>query len=321
MNSVGNVLVTGAAGFLGSHVMRAFHGAGWPAVAGLRKESDPWRIADLEDVQRVYLDLNDFNSISTALASAESTLVVHCAAYGVDYREQDLDKALAINVDASLHLFTEATRMGVKRFIHVGTAYEYGPSDQPIGEASPLMPRGIYGTSKAAAAQAMIAVAAKQENAPGLCIVRPFPFYGPYEGSHKFVPMLLQACRDEKTVALTEGGQIRDYSFVGDIAHGIMQLTLMEPFPNGEIVNLACGKQRSLRRIGEAAQRVAGGGGHLDWGAKPYRDDDIMTLLADVSKATRLLGQRSITPLDEGLRQTFSELEKRQVQSKRNEAL
>ena len=294
----GTVLVTGASGFLGAHVVRVLLAAGRGVVAARHRDTS--RLADIETVT---LDLTNGDSVAQAIAAVRPFAIIHCAAYGVDHRQQDFTAALAVNVAGTVALIDAARGAGTGRMVHVGTAAEYGGHDGAIAEDAAPRPRGVYGVTKAAATLAAL------DRAGGLplAVVRPFAMYGPGEGAHKFVPMVVRACRDGTRLELSPGGQVRDYAYVGDVAAAIADLALGDGFPGGEIINLASGRPVTLKAVGLAARAAAGGGGDLDWGAKPYRDDESMMLVGDVAKAQRLLGWRASATLAEGMRRTVED--------------
>lgn len=308
------VLVTGSGGFLGAHVAHRFAArfghAGWTVLAAGREGSGNWRLARLGvAAEPVRLDLTaSGEEIAAAVADARPDLIVHCAAYGVDYRFQDVAASTRTNLEGTLHLVRAAAQARVGRFVHVGTCYEYGPSDHPIGEDALPAPRSLYGITKAAATLAALGTAASHGLA--LAVVRPFGMYGPLENDTKFVPMILRACRDGRRTELTAGGQLRDYVYVGDVAEACLRLAGLADFPAGEIVNLGSGAPITIRALGEAAARAVGQGGDaLVWGALPYRPDEVMSIVADAGKAAALFGWRASTPLDEGMRQTLAFLD------------
>ena len=203
------VLVTGATGFLGAHVVAELLRRGQHAIAARRQDSDPWRLAQHDDLPYVPLDLCSRDSLRRALNSVKPAAVVHCGAYGVDYRQQTPLDAIVTNVTGTGMLVEAAAQAGVERFIHVGTGYEYGSKTSPISETDRLAPATLYGATKAAGALAAVETAGRWQLP--LCVVRPFTMYGPGEGVQKLVPAIQIACRTNRTLALTKGEQVRDY--------------------------------------------------------------------------------------------------------------
>src|ERR1051325_8358876 len=174
------VLITGASGFLGAHVALAMADRGWHVIAGVRPASKLTRLRKFtaqarRAIDTVHRDLLDRQSIKTAVVTSKPQAIVHCAAYGVDHQDQDIELAVRSNVLATGLLVALASRMSVGRFIHVGTCYEYGDHAGPIREDATLRPRGIYGTTKAAGT--LLALDGADATGMPLVVIRPFGMY------------------------------------------------------------------------------------------------------------------------------------------------
>ena len=197
----------------------------------------------------------------------------------------------------------EAAAAAGCRMTHVGTSYEYGTEDGTLDETRRLAPTGIYGVTKAAATLALQDLA-RRTGAP-IAIVRPFSMYGPLEGGHKFVPMVMEASREGRAVKLTPGHQERDYLYVGDVVEACLDLAVAQPFPAGAIFNVCSGRGLSLRDLAGAAVKAAGGDPTcLRWGEKPYRPAESMRVVGDPARIEEAIGWRAATPLAEGMEHT-----------------
>ncbi len=294
------VLITGASGFLGAHVCNVMAKAGWRVHAALRPSSLTNRLTVLCPDARIEL-MNfeaDAQVLVDRLAGLDVAAIVHCAAYGVDFLHRDVAEALKFNVGVPVRLVEAAALARLARFVHVGTSSEYGPAPHAIDESTPLNPVGIYGSSKAAG----LVIARERAMSLGLSFVaaRTFGMYGPLEGSHKFVPQVMAAARAGKSLDLTAGEQIRDYTYVGDVARAC-EVMAGGTGQDGLIVNLASGRPLSLRGLAEAAVSAIGGGGGLNWGAKPYRPNEPMSVIGDASLAATVLDWSAKTNLSDGM--------------------
>ncbi|SOB80578.1 Nucleoside-diphosphate-sugar epimerase [Sphingomonas guangdongensis] len=270
--------------------------------AGVRSTSDLSRLQRLAPAaDPMVFDLaGPTEQFAAALDGID--LVVHCAAYGVDYRQRDFDTGLAANVSASVRL-AEAVAARGARLIHVGTSYEYGTEDGVLTEDRRLAPVGVYGVTKAAATLALQDLA--RRTGASLAVVRPFSMYGPLEGEHKFVPLVMAASRSGSPLDLTPGDQQRDYLYVGDVSDACLDLGSSNDFPSGEVFNLASGSGLRLRDVALAAVHAAGGDVKvLRWGAKPYRPAESMRVVGDANKIARAIGWRATTSLVTGMRLT-----------------
>jgi len=299
------IFVTGATGFLGSHIVRALVRARYEVVATTRSQSNPWRLKDQADrIRWMAIDLSAPRSIAEALGLTKPDMVVHCAAYGMDYSEQSLNEALSINVHGTQSLLEKAAEVGVRRFIHVGSCFEYGDKSEPVSERDLLEPLSMYGATKAAATLLTL----QQSRALGLpaVVVRPFGLYGPYDRDDKFVPQVIRACLSGTPIDLTGGEQVRDYTYSEDAVSMFVRLVQARDFPAGEIVNLASGSPVCLREIGDLIGELMNAQSLLRWGARPYRPDELKTLMANTDKARRLLNWKPLTDLCSGLEATIA---------------
>lgn len=292
------VLITGATGFLGAHMAAGALAAGWSVRAGVRARSDRARLERLAPgATAVELDFTSADRIGQMLRDVD--IVLHCAAYGVDYRQSDFHIALDTNVTASMRLAEQAALSGV-RMIHVGTAYEYGAEDGLLDEDRRLDPTGIYGVTKAAATLAVCDLA-RRTGAP-ITVVRPFGMYGPWEGPHKFVPMVMAASLNGRLVELTPGYQERDYLYVGDVVDACLAIATSRSFPTGQILNICSGKGLALRMLAQAAVAAVGGDpAVLCWGAREYRPAESMRVVGDGRRLHTLLNWRASTTLADGM--------------------
>jgi len=299
------ILVTGATGFLGSHVVRSLAATDGEVYALARQAADRWRLTELGGrILWVEGDLSEPNSIVQAVKSVFPAVVIHCAAYGVDNRQQDGQMAIKVNILGTQALLDASLSAKVQRFIHTGTCFEYGPIDHPIDEKETLEPVTNYGASKAAST--LIVLQQGKENGLPTVVLRLFGLYGPCEGAHKIVPQVIRACLDVTPFDLTGGEQIRDYTYVKDIADLYARLALGIDFPGGQIFNIGSGSPITIRELGTKIAHLLGGENLLCWGKLPYRHGEMRMLVADITKAERLLNWQPVTDLQEGLQKTIN---------------
>lgn len=292
----GPILVTGARGFLGSHIVARARIQARDVIATHRGEAAAGTMS---------LDVRDTASIDAAFRSARPAVVVHCAAYGVNYDEQDFDSALAVNVHGSLHLLSAAARYGVQRFVHIGSCAEYGSKPTPIAEEASLAPTASYGASKAAATLLM------RERARtlgiGLVVARPFGIWGPGEAAYRLAPQVISACLSRKPLELTRCEVMRDYTYVEDMADRILALALAPASSPGTVVNVASGQGVLLRNFVLSIANLLDGEELMRFGALPYRPTEMPSLVADVTRLHDLIGRRAVTAIPEGVRRMVSQ--------------
>lgn len=298
MRTADRILVTGARGFIGSQVVARARHRGLHVVAAYRGASQPGT---------VHLDVCDPASIDAALREVQPTLVVHCAAYGLNYADQDPDVAIAVNVRGTLQVLGVAAQHRVRRFLHLGSCFEYGSYPVPILEDMALQPTSLYGASKAAATLLI------KERAcalgVSLIIARPFGTWGPGEAAYRLIPQVLRACIERAPLKLTACEVIRDYTYVEDVATHLLALLLADAVPTGTIVNVGSAQAVVLRDFVLAVARMFDAGHLMQFGALEYRATEMASLVADVSRLRELLGALPRTPLEEGVHRTVAQLQ------------
>ena len=299
------VLIIGASGFVGAHLVAGFRAVGWSVFAGMRRESDPWRMNTLmgkaSDVDTIELDLRNPEGFPAALDRVRPQVVINGAAFGVDPAHHDFSHAVACNVQGPALLMEAASAAGVERFIHLGSGYEYGEHPGPITEDAALHPSGLYAASKAAGS----ILALERAGALGsrLVLLRPFGLYGPLEGPHKLFPQLIRACRDGERVDLTPGDQVRDYIHVTDLVRACLMAAENPRLSPVAQFNIGFGTGLSLRQLGARINAIVGRrDSRLVWGARPYRQGEINSLVADPQAARMQLEWRPRVSLEEGIR-------------------
>lgn len=260
------VLVTGATGFLGRHLLRALRDQGHDAVAAVRDASR----ASL-DGEVVELDVTDASSTAGTFEATRPEVVIHAAAYGALSSEHDAARMAAVNVLGTLHVYQSALRAQIARFVHLGTAFEHGPSDDALTEGSPLQPRGTYAASKAGAALLLREAARGQALQP--LLLRLFNAFGPGDSEPRLGAAVLRGALTRTPIELTAGDQRRDFSYAPDVARRVVALaTAPAPhFPAGDVLHVASGTPRTVADFARALAAELGAAELLRIGAAAPR--------------------------------------------------
>jgi len=296
---VNPILVTGASGFVGTHLVRSLVRHGFDVVSLFHKS----RIE--EDQRHFRIDLRDSARLAKLFSQFSFSAVVHLAAAGVCATNQTLEDVTAVNVAATASLARLALAHRVERFLHVGTGFEYRSQAQPVNESTPLGAPNLYGASKAAGWMLLDALH-RLEGLP-LVTVRLFSVYGPGESPSKLVPYsILQALAGEP-IRLSLGSQVRDYIFVDD-AVDALRLALTTSSALGKIYNIGAGpaEARSVRRLVEEIVEKIGAPSRLCWFDRLTRDHcDPPYLVSDPTRAHLELGWRPQVSFEHGLARTI----------------
>jgi nucleoside-diphosphate-sugar epimerase len=285
-------LVTGGSGFLGHHIVQYLTDHGANVVAGVRHASQ-------SGDRKIVLDVTDKSAIEVVFEDVRPTHIINCAAYGVDQGKQVCADAFRANVGACHNLIHAASRLGVSRFIHVGTCSEYASSQSPILESAPQEPHNIYALSKAAGTLAVLELGAVLDI--DVSVVRPFGLWGLGEPGFRVIPQVVAACRDRSPLALTDCDLVRDYSYVADAAGWISSVAVCSKMKSGTIVNIGSGVPVVLRDFVLAVADLLGGTELMEFGKRPQRPNEPKSVVADITRLKQLIGPIVHTPLEKGL--------------------
>jgi nucleoside-diphosphate-sugar epimerase len=289
------VFITGAAGFIGAHVVNAALRAGGQVYALVRDTSDLWRLTDA--LSQIHVVRGDLASITAeALRVIQPEICIHAAWYAVPGKYL----SAAENVDVlrdSLHLAQIMAQIGCRRFVGIGTCFEYDTTYGYLGERSALLPRTMYAASKTALFQ----VLAHMEGL-NVAWARLFYQYGPYEDRQRLVPAVITRLLDSEIVETTTGEQIRDYLHVQDVADAVWDVAVSDRVGP---VNIGSGNPIRVRQIVETIAQIMGRPDLLRVGALPQRAGDPPFICADNTCLRTETGWTPRYTLEDGLQHTI----------------
>jgi UDP-glucose 4-epimerase len=301
---VQRVLVTGGAGFIGSELVRQLSARGFGVrvvdnlVNGKRENLDG---VLNENVELIVADVRDAKSMASLLRDVE--IVFHLACLGVRHSIHSPIENHEVNASATLGLLNSARSIGVTRFVYVSSSEVYGTArTAPITEEHPTLPMTVYGASKLAG-ECYTRAFWETYRYPTV-VLRPFNAYGPrchHEGdSGEVIPKFMLRCLAGKPMVIFgDGTQTRDFTFVGDTAGGILAAGLSADSV-GETINLGSGKEIQVRELANTIAQALGRPQteivHVE-----SRPGDVLRLLADSSKAKKLLHFESTVALHDGI--------------------
>ena len=301
-------VVLGASGFIGRWVARALTDAGASVTLVVRDAAAMARIAGAWRTpgRIVELDVTDRPSLARLFQAQRPDVVFNAAGYGVDRSERDGTAMQGLNRDLPrdlVDLLAAAPRSGWPgaRLVHVGSALEYGPLPTVLFEDGPARPHTAYGRSKLDGTLSLHAAA----SATGLSSItaRLFTVFGPGEHKGRLLPTLIAAAVSGSEARLSSGGQLRDFTFVEDVAEGLLRLAVVPGAPPGLVVNLGTGQLRSVREFAVTAAGVLGlPAERLAFGAQPVRDDEMRPAGVSIDRLVALTRWSPGASLDAALR-------------------
>lgn len=310
-----NVLVTGADGFIGSHLVERLVAAGARVTAlSLYNAFDThgWLDSLTDEVRGAFRcfrgDVRDPQCVTDAVAGQE--VVFHLAALiGIPYSYAAAHSYVDVNVIGTLNVLEAARRHGVGRLIHTSTSEVYGTALRtPIDEAHPLQGQSPYAASKIGA-DAMVEAYARSHGVPAVTL-RPFNTFGPRQSERAIIPTVIRQALDPRCDAIRIGDPTprRDFSFVGDTVAAFMALAGADAIEAGSVYNSGAGVAYSVADVVDLVRRATGCDKPLETEEARYRPEasEVRLLLADASRLTTATGWRPQVSLEAGLEATVA---------------
>lgn len=303
------VLITGGAGFIGANLTRKLIELNCNVNLILKKTSDLWRIKDvLDKVQIYYADLLDKNILIKIIHKINPVFIIHLATYS-NYRNQsDAEQMMKANTEGTLNLLIASKNINYKIFINAGSSSEYGIKEKPMNENDILEPISFYAATKASATL-LCQVFAKEYQKP-IVTLRPFSAYGPREDGKRFIPTIIKAVIENKTIKLTKGVQRRDFIYIDDVVDICIKTMSQEKKLSGQALNMGTGLEYTNDEVVKMLFSITGKKVKIEKGAFPKRLWDTSHWVADTTKIKRILNWKPKFTLEEGLRKTYEWYEK-----------
>ena len=305
------VLVTGAGGFIGSHVVEELAVAGASVRAFVRYNSrndygwletcDPEVVADVEIFRG---DLTNPEAVTAAVRGCDT--VLHLGALiPIPYSYLHPREFVAANVVGTLNILEACRRSDVSRIVHTSTSEVYGTArTAPIPEDHPLHAQSPYAATKVAADQ--LALSYRSSFETPVVIVRPFNTFGPRQSARAVIPTIITQALTRDSVELGAMHPTRDFVFVQDTAEAMMRCGEVQQI-EGEVINVGTGAEVSIGEVVERVFRLLGRDVPVTVSHDRLRpeDSEVERLLADTSKARTLLGWEPRGDLEEGWLRTI----------------
>ncbi len=298
------VVVTGGAGFIGSHTVELLVSKGYDVIV-----IDDFSSGSLKNLSNVVEKISvvnrsilDKEALDTILRDADA--IIHLAAIvSVEESIKDPERVYRVNALGTLYLLEASRRHDIERFVYASSAAVYGdPIELPVKEVHPCRPKNVYGSSKLAGETLVYSY--KETYGLSTISLRYFNVYGPrmkpgdYAGVvYKFFERILQG---KPPIIHGDGEQTRDFVYVGDVARAnVIALSSRET----GVYNIGTGKAISINELAEKIMGIVGV--KLEPAHGPPRPGDIRYSVADITQAIEKLGWKPTVSIEEGLRKTL----------------
>jgi UDP-glucuronate 4-epimerase len=308
MNRMGRVLVTGGAGFIGSHLLEALLGRGCDAAtvdnfddfyAPAIKRRNLKEVSRRGSVPLFEADIRDAPALQKVFSATKPEVVIHLAARaGVRPSIEQPALYEAVNVAGTVNLLTLARDFGVRKFIFISSSSVYGATSRVpfVEDQVEMRPVSPYAATKLAG-ELMCFTYSHLFQLPVVCL-RIFTVYGPRQrpdlAIHKFAALIEAG----KTIPMFgDGSTSRDYTFVDDIVAGI--LAAVDYQTQFDVFNLGNSHPCKLSELVQLVEKALGKRATVN--SLPPQPGDVPTTWSDISKARRLLGYEPRVSLPEGI--------------------
>jgi NAD dependent epimerase/dehydratase len=307
-----SVLVTGAGGFIGSHLVEELvrRGAHVRAFVRYNARGSQGCLEYLTDDVRQKLDvfagdISEYTSLRDALAGID--IVFHLAALiGIPYSYSAPAAYVRTNVAGTLNVLQAACDVGIEKCVHTSTSEVYGTARYvPMDEAHPLQAQSPYSATKIAADA--LALSFHHSFRLPVAIIRPFNAYGPRQSLRAIIPTIISQIIAHTVVRLGTTQTTRDFTFVLDSVAGFLAVA-ESPDTIGEVVNIGFGEEISIRNLVDIIAETAGCEAMIELDSDRLRpqESEVERLCAGIEKAQKLLGWQPVFTLRQGLEQTIA---------------
>lgn len=305
------VLVTGAGGFIGSHLTERLVELGASVVAFIHYNSrNYWGWLEeskyLKDIQVITGDIRDYDSVKKAMKG--NNIVFHLAALiGIPYSYESPLAYIKTNIEGTYNILQAARELNIEKIIHTSTSEIYGTAQYiPIDESHPINPQSPYSATKASAD--LLALSYYRSFKTPVSIVRPFNTYGPRQSARAIIPTIItQILNNKEKIKLGSLSPTRDLTYVKDTVEGFIKVAEQEK-SIGEIINIGSNFEISIGDLTKLIAKIINKDTEVETEEVRLRPEnsEVERLKADTTKAKELLNWSPAYSLEEGLKETVN---------------
>lgn len=310
------VLVTGAGGFIGSHLAEACVRLGAQVTALVHyNSSGSWGLLDalpeqlLGNMNVVAGDIQDAEFVRRAVK--DKAVIFHLAALiAIPYSYIAPRSYVRTNVEGTLNVLEAARAESTPRIVHTSTSEVYGTALQrPISESHPLQGQSPYSATKIAADK--LAESYHRSFELPVITVRPFNTFGPRQSARAFIPTVISQALSSDVIKLGSLDPRRDMTFVTDTVDGFLRAGLLKAY-DGEVLNLGTGETQSVGDIANMILRIMGSDKPIvaDVDRIRPKDSEVLELVSDNRRAAEVMAWHPRVSLHDGLVQTVEYVRK-----------
>ncbi|MEM3713879.1 MAG: NAD(P)-dependent oxidoreductase [Nitrososphaeria archaeon] len=298
------VLLTGANGFIGSHIIdNLVKDKIYEIGITLRNSSDIWRIKEhIQKIERFFVDEIDIDEI---ISNFRPDIVIHLAVYYKKHHTyDDIDEMLGTNVIFPTKILDSMIKNNVQFFINTGTFTEYSVDQNDLTTQSQITPANLYSATKVSF-EDILKFYVSNYNLKAVTL-KLFAPYGYKDNRKKLIPYLINCALSGKIAETSPGDQIWDFIYVKDVADAYMKSInyLMNSHQNYSTFNIGSGESHSIKEIAEIISSL-GKKLQVNWGAISYDESEIFYVKADITSSRNILKWWPKYNIKEGISETY----------------
>lgn len=303
-------IVTGAAGFIGSWVVRELIKQRSNIVAVVRPDSDVWRLKEIASkIKIVNADLRNYSQVKELITSNKPAFVLHLATFGVySYQQKEAKRIILGNYEMLTNLLEAVKGEKLKKFVNTGSVFEYGTRYGKVKEedvnVSDILNK--YSATKIATTALSVSYAGQIP----ILTLRPFTNYGPLEDSSRFIYTVIKNSIEGKEIRIAPN-TVRDFIYVKDVARAFVLACKVE-LADGEIINIGSGEKHTLKSVANEIKAVVNSKSNIVEDKSFLRARD-SRCWADISRAKKLLRWQPRNSRTVALKETTSWVKKQIV--------
>jgi nucleoside-diphosphate-sugar epimerase len=297
------VLLTGATGFLGSHIAEHLVCNNIEVIALKREQSDFWRCKAFFD-KIEWIDIDSLGIWREDVMRKSPTIIIHSAWIGVEAEERGDLKIQTENLNFLVDLLELGKHLNVKKFIGLGSQAEYGLLNKIVSEDEMTNPNSMYGAVKVASQQ--IVKTFCELNQINWIWLRLFSFVGERENNKWLIPSLFNAILNCKSIDMSPGEQKYSYMYVRDFAKIVLKI-ISSKISSG-IYNLSTESSISIKKMASIIEKYTSKQPQLNWGVLPYRAGQSMLLQGNINKLKKEIGEIDFLSIEDIIKMLANDL-------------
>src|SRR3989344_4377656 len=304
------IFVTGATGFVGSHLVRRLVGKNYEVHILARAGSDKWRIADLiPKIHEHIIDLSETEELRRLFLEIQPEIIIHLATASIYSAFTELENEKEIiktNFLSFVSLLNALSDVNYRLFINTGSSSEYGLKSAPMKESDICQPINVYGLAKLSAALYGQYLATVQGRP--IATFRLFSPYGPFDDKKRLMSHVIAKSLGQNEIAVGNPEVSRDYIFIDDVIDLYLEAIENEKAEKlkGEIYNVGFGRQTEISQVVGQITRRLGTENLVKWNAVKRRVWEPEMWQADMEKTHKNFIWRPKVDLSEGLGKTIN---------------